>query len=139
MAREPEIKRHCRDVTCVRELDKGASQPELHKVPVERDTFDPAEDIREIRRRRPDCLCDVGESYGIGEGGLKEFFRPSNQTSRRSAGLPPFRVGLERQTKDADRQLVRSLAAVKIPAIGLCVCARKLTHVTPSVKNIAQS
>ena len=115
VAREPEIKRQCRDVTSVRELDKGSSQPELREIAVERDPFDPAEDIRQIRRRCPDCLCDVGESYGIGEGGLKEFFRPSNQTSRRSDGLPPFSVGLERQTKDADRQLVRNEGRSKSP------------------------
>src|SRR4029450_7891012 len=55
VAREPEVKRQCRDVTCVREFGKGSSQPELRKIAVERDTLDPAEDIRELRRRRPDC------------------------------------------------------------------------------------
>jgi hypothetical protein len=77
---------------------------------MERDAFDPAEDVCEIGRRGPDRLRHVGEPDGLGETGFQKLLRPGNQASGRSAGVQAFGLGLEGPAEKPHQELLRSQA-----------------------------
>jgi hypothetical protein len=87
MARESKTKSQLRQVVRVGQFDQRLGQPELNKVPVQRDTFNTPKHVREIGGGCTDGASDIAEAHGSREMRFKEQFRVSDQSACGSGQL----------------------------------------------------